>query len=121
MNDCIFCKIGNGSIPSKVLFEDDIVIAFLDVNPNSNGHTLIIPKKHYKDIDDINENTLMHILSVAKDLKNILYDKLQCDGMSLIQNNGDCQEIKHFHLHLKPYYKNTNKMTVDEVYEKIMN
>lgn len=119
MNDCIFCKIGSKEIPSKVLYEDDIVISFLDVNPDSNGHALIIPKKHYKDLDDIDEDVLAHILSEAKDIKNLLYEKLHCDGLTLIQNNGECQEIKHFHLHLKPYYKNTKKMSVDEVYNKI--
>lgn len=120
MKDCIFCRISNKDIPSKILYEDDIVISFLDVNPDTNGHTLIIPKKHYKDLDDIDEKTLSHILNVAKNIKNLLYEKLYCDGLTLIQNNGECQEIKHFHLHLKPYYKNSQKLSVDEVYKKIM-
>lgn len=118
-NKCIFCKIVNKIIPSNILYEDDIVIAFLDANPDSNGHTLIIPKKHYKDLDDIDMDTLSHILKIAKDIKNLLYEKLNCDGISLIQNNGECQEIKHFHLHLKPYYKKQIKKSIDEIYNII--
>ena len=61
----IFCKIINNEIESKKIYEDDIVISILDVNPRSNGHCLIIPKKHYKDIEDIDNNTLLHIFEVA--------------------------------------------------------
>ena len=121
MNNCIFCKIANRNIPSKILYEDDKVLVFLDVNPDTAGHTLIIPKKHYKDIDDIDDDTYMHIFKIAKKIKNLLTNKLNCDGITLIQNNGDCQEIKHYHLHLRPYYKNQVQIDLDEVYEKIMN
>lgn len=121
MNDCIFCKIANKEIPSKIIFEDDLIIAFLDVNPESNGHTLIIPKKHFKDIDDIDDSTLLKILECAKNIKKTLCKKLNCDGITLIQNNGDCQEVKHFHLHLRPYYKKKENISLDDIYKKIMN
>lgn len=121
MNECIFCKIIKKEIPSKIIFEDDLVIAFLDINPQKIGHTLIIPKNHYHDIDDIDNDVYMHIFKIAKDLKKKLIEKLNCTGMSLIQNNGDCQEVKHYHLHLIPSYEKENKLSVDEVYEKIMN
>ena len=114
--DCLFCKIVNGDIPSYKIYEDEIVYAFLDINPDSNGHTLIIPKKHYLDLDEIPSNTLTHILNVAKELKLKLESKLKCDGLTLIQNNGDIQEVKHFHLHLKPYYKNSKIKSVEEIY-----
>jgi len=117
--NCIFCKIINGEIPSYKIYEDDIVLAFLDINPDSNGHTLIIPKQHFQDIDDIDEKVLNHIMKIAKDIKNILYEKLNCDGLTLIQNNGLIQEVKHFHLHLKPYYENENKMSIEEIYNII--
>ena len=110
--DCIFCKIANGEIPSYKVYEDDNIFSFLDINPDSNGHTLIIPKKHFKDIDDIDLDTLTHILSRAKEIKKILEEKLNCDGITLIQNNGDIQEVKHFHLHLKPFYENKPSITI---------
>ena len=120
--DCIFCKIINGDVPSYTLFEDDIVKVFLDVNPMYNGHTLIIPKKHYKDLDDIDLETLSHILMIAKKIKKELEEKLNCDGIILTQNNGNIQEVKHYHLHLIPSYKETqNIVDIEEIYKKIKN
>ena len=115
-NDCLFCKIVSGSIPSYKIYEDEIVIAFLDINPDSNGHTLIIPKKHYLDMDDIPLDTLNHIFKVAKELKVKIESKLNADGLTFVQNNGDIQEVKHFHLHLKPYYKDNELKSVEEIY-----
>ena len=118
--DCLFCKIIDGSIPSYTIFEDECVKVFLDVNPISNGHTLIIPKKHYLDIDDIPNDTLMHIMDVARYIKKLLYKKLDCNGIQLIQNNGDCQEIKHYHLHLQPYYNEKQELfDVVDIFNKL--
>lgn len=118
--DCIFCKIINGEIPSYKVYEDDIVVSFLDINPMSIGHTLIIPKKHYKDLEDIDDETLNHIMKISKILKKKLEEKLNCDGLTIIQNNGDVQEVKHYHLHLKPYYNELEEMDIESVYKKIM-
>lgn len=115
--DCIFCKIINGEIPSYTIYEDEIVKCFLDINPDSNGHTLIIPKKHIKDINDMDCDTFNHIFNIAKKIKKDLESKLKIDGLTFIQNNGDIQEIKHFHLHLKPYYNKIDKKNVEEIYE----
>lgn len=104
--ECLFCKIINGDIPCYKIYEDDNVLAFLDINPDSDGHTLIIPKKHFTDLNDIDLETLTAINQASKEIKKILEDKLNCDGISLLQNNGDVQEVKHYHLHLKPYYNN---------------
>lgn len=112
----IFCKIINNEIESKKIYEDDIVISILDVNPRSNGHCLIIPKKHYKDIEDIDNNTLLHIFEVAKKISKILEKKLNCDGITFEQNNGIAQEVKHFHLHVIPRYKYEDITDIDEVY-----
>lgn len=127
--DCIFCKIVEGKIPSLKIYEDDVILAFLDINPDSNGHTLIIPKKHYKDINDIDEKTLCHIYSKAKDIMKLLKEKLNADGFSLLQNNGSVQEVKHYHLHIKPYYNNKPSIKLvkdsfliedaNEIYKKI--
>ena len=114
----IFCKIINGEIPSKTIYEDDIVLVILDVNPRSNGHSLVIPKKHYKDLMEIDNDTLVSIMNTAREMKKLLEEKLNIDGLTLIQNNGDVQEVKHFHLHLKPYYNNNQEIKeVKEVYE----
>lgn len=115
--DCIFCKIINGEIPSYKIYEDDIVIAFLDIHPDSNGHTLIIPKTHVKDIEDIPIKTLEHIIEIAKLLKKRLEEKLHIDGLTLIQNNGTIQEVKHFHLHLKPFYIENTVQDINEIYD----
>ena len=113
----IFCKIINGEIPSYKLFEDDLVLCFLDVNPDTNGHCLIIPKNHYTDINDIDLDVLKHIFDVSKQIKKLLEEKLNIDGLTYIQNNGDVQEVKHFHLHLKPYYnKSQSKKSVEDIY-----
>ena len=89
--DCIFCKIINGEIPSYKLYEDDDILVFLDINPVSNGHALIIPKKHIKDLNDMDNTTFSHILEIAKKIKKLLEDKLNVDGLTLIQNNGAVQ------------------------------
>ena len=117
--DCIFCKIASGEIPSFKIYEDDIVIAFLDINPDSDGHTLIIPKKHFNDLDDIDLETLNHINKVSKEIKTLLEKKLNCIGLSLLQNNGSAQEVKHYHLHLKPYYEGIKTMELIKYFEKI--
>ncbi len=114
--NCIFCKIINGQIPSYKIYEDDIVYAFLDINPDRAGHTLIIPKKHFQDLSDIDDITLNHIMKISKILKNKLEEKLKCDGLTIVQNNGLIQEVKHFHIHLKPYYKDNNNLQIEEVY-----
>lgn len=110
MENCIFCKIISGDVPCMKVYEDDLCLAYLDINPDSDGHTLIIPKEHYKDINDISEDVHKHIYMIAKKIMSLLNDKLSCDGFTLVQNNGDIQEVKHFHLHVKPYY-NDRKST----------
>lgn len=127
--DCIFCKIASGEIPSLKIYEDDKVFAFLDINPDSDGHTLIIPKKHFTDLDDIDLETLNHINKASKEIKKLLEKKLDCIGLSILQNNGSAQEVKHYHMHLKPYYKDIKTMELvkypenindpKEVYKKI--
>lgn len=103
--DCIFCKIVNGKIPSMKVYEDDVCLAYLDINPDSDGHTLIIPKKHYTDIYELPKEVLEHIFDVAKTMMNDLKGKLNCTGYTLMINYGSSQEVKHFHLHVKPQYE----------------
>lgn len=110
--ECLFCKIISGEIPCLKIYEDDVVLAFLDINPDADGHTLIIPKKHFTDLDDIPINILTSINIASKKIKKVLESKLNCDGVSLLQNNGDVQEIKHYHLHLKPYYNDKKSLEI---------
>jgi histidine triad (HIT) family protein len=114
--DCIFCKIINKEIPSYTLYENDYVKCFLDVNPLSNGHTLIIPKKHFKDAFDIDEEYLKEINKASKRILNLLNDKLKPVGFRLIQNNGNLQEVKHYHLHIIPNYIKNDKKSVEEMF-----
>jgi len=105
--NCIFCKIMNGEIPSYTIYEDDIVKVFLDVNPEVNGHTLIVPKKHQENILEIDENFITHALKLTRDhLYPLLKEKLNCEGLTIEENNFYGQDVKHFHIHLIPRYKN---------------
>jgi histidine triad (HIT) family protein len=117
--DCVFCKIINGEIPSYKVYEDDIVVAFLDINPFSTGHTLIVPKVHTLDLETIDDETLNHIMMVARKIAKDITRKLDAPGYTLIQNNGFVEEVKHFHLHVIPKYKKDKKMDIKDVYEKI--
>ena len=122
MDNCIFCKIVKGEIPSKKIYDDDNNIAFLDINPNVDGHTLIIPKKHYEDFTKLDNESILEMYSLGKKLTSSLMKKLNAKAMTFTMNYGDSQEVKHVHLHLLPDFriKDKNK-TVDEVYEIIGN
>ena len=117
--DCNFCKIINNDISSYKIYENDMVLCFLDINPLSSGHTLIIPKKHFKDISDIDSEYLSSINDATKYVYNLLMSKLGPDGIRIVQNNGICQEIKHYHVHLIPVYNDMLDMDIEDVYNKI--
>ncbi|OGZ68772.1 MAG: hypothetical protein A3D44_02130 [Candidatus Staskawiczbacteria bacterium RIFCSPHIGHO2_02_FULL_42_22] len=105
--DCIFCKIVSGEIDSAKVFEDEHVLAFLDVNPNTRGHCLVIPKIHVEDIFDISEDVLQKVIVVGRALAIKMKDALNADGVHLSNNNGihAGQIVHHFHLHVIPRYK----------------
>ena len=106
MNDCLFCKIIKKEIPSEIIYEDSDVFVFLDINPTTNGDTLIVPKKHYLDMFDTPKEVLDHINDVMQKLYPIYKEKLKCDGLTLTTNKDYAQEIKHFHIHFIPRYTN---------------
>lgn len=118
----IFCRIINGEIPSYKIYEDEIVMVIMDVNPRSDGHCLVIPKEHYQDLYDINDDILNHIMLIGKKISILLSEKLGCDGITLEENNGCVQEVKHFHLHLIPRYndKNVVQKDIKKVFHKIV-
>ena len=111
-DDCIFCKIVNGEIPSKTVYEDDVFRAILDLGPASKGHTLLIPKEHASNLYELPDETAGKTLILAKKLAIRMTEKLQCDGFNLVQNNGEVagQTVNHFHFHLIPRYLNDNQV-----------
>lgn len=115
--DCIFCKIIKGDIPSYTIYENDYIKCFLDVNPISKGHVLIIPKKHFKDAFDIEEKYLIEINKASKEVLNLLKEKLNPNGFKLVQNNGNIQEVKHYHLHIIPNYNKNDKVDIKKVFD----
>lgn len=106
--DCIFCRIANGEIPSRTLYEDDEFRVILDLGPATKGHSLILPKEHAADLYELPEETAAAAIKLAKRMAVTLRDKLRCDGLNLVQNNGETagQTVMHFHLHLIPRYRN---------------
>ena len=127
--DCIFCKIINGEIPSYTIYENDNVKAFLDISPVSNGHTLIIPKKHIENIYDADIKDLKNIELASKVVGKLLKEKLGYNGITRMQNNEYGQDVKHYHMHLIPRYQGdklnvnfdkSNIKEAKETYEKII-
>ena len=107
MKDCIFCKIVNNELPSKTIYEDDSIKVIMNINPNTNGHLLVIPKKHYINLLDLDEDVLSHSIKIIKEvIYPKLKEKLNAEGLTIAQNNELGQEIKHFHIHLMPRYEN---------------
>lgn len=108
MDNCIFCKIAKGEIPSATIYEDEMVRMILDINPASKGHALILPKQHYANVYEIDEDTLTHIIKIAKRAGTQMQTALNCDGLNILQNNGEAagQTVFHFHMHVIPRYEN---------------
>ncbi len=113
-DNCIFCKIANGEIPSGTLYEDDAFRVILDLSPVTRGHALILPKSHYKNLYEIDDNTAAKVLPLAKKMAAVMTDKLGCDGFNVVQNNNEVagQTVFHFHVHLIPRYKDDNQNLV---------
>ena len=107
MNDCIFCKIAAGEIPSATIYEDDDFRVILDLGPATKGHALILPKKHYADITEIPEDLLSRAAVLAKKIVTFMMKALPCDGYNVVQNNGEAagQTVFHFHMHIIPRYE----------------
>ena len=108
--DCIFCKIAGGDIPSSTVYEDEQFRVLLDLSPATKGHALILPKQHYANIFEIDENILRDLIVLAKKVASAMKETLNCDGVNIVQNNGEVagQTVFHFHMHMIPRYKNDN-------------
>jgi len=105
-NNCIFCAIAEGEIPSFKVYEDELVLAYLDINPFTKGHTLVIPKAHSEGLLDTDDATLATIIARVKKVAAHLKAALPCDGFNILQNNGEAagQTVKHVHFHIVPRY-----------------
>ena len=106
-NDCIFCKIAAGEIPSATLYEDEDFRVILDLGPASKGHALILPKEHFRNLYDIDEEVAAKAMVLAKKMVKKMTDVLGCDGYNIVQNNEEVagQTVFHFHMHLIPRYE----------------
>lgn len=104
--DCIFCKIANGEIPSATVYEDDDFRVILDIAPAAKGHALILPKNHYSDLWELGEQEAGKVLLLAAKISAAQKKALGCDGINVMQNNGTAagQTVFHFHMHLIPRY-----------------
>ena len=111
MENCIFCKIANGEIPSATLYEDEDFRVILDLGPASKGHALILPKAHAANIYELPDETAGKAMILAKHMAAKMTDALKCDGFNIVQNNGEIagQTVFHFHMHLIPRYEGDNQ------------
>lgn len=134
MEQCIFCKIAAGEIPSSTVYEDDYFKAILDLSPATKGHTIIIPKKHMKDITELEEEYASRILAVAAKIGMAMKNGLGCTGFNVVQNNGESagQTVMHYHMHVIPRYDGGEEIVTwpqhettdkdrDEIAKKIKN
>ncbi|MCP1102450.1 histidine triad (HIT) family protein [Aequitasia blattaphilus] len=105
--NCIFCKLANGEIPTATLYEDEDFRVILDASPASKGHALIIPKNHYRNLFDLDDSISKKVMPLAKKMVNQLKTILGCDGYNIVQNNEAPagQTVFHFHMHLIPRYE----------------
>ena len=113
-NNCIFCKVANGEIPSRTLYEDEDFRVIMDLAPATKGHSLILPKEHYKNIYEIADDTAAKVLPLAKKMAALMTEKLGADGFNIVQNNNEVagQTVFHFHVHLIPRYNDDNQSLV---------
>ena len=107
MENCIFCKIIAGEIPSATVYEDDDVKAILDVNPAARGHVIVLPKKHASDVFSIPDEDLSKAICVAKKIAIAVKEAYKCDGVNILQNNGEAagQTVFHLHIHVIPRFE----------------
>ncbi len=109
--DCIFCKLANGDIPTNSIYSDEDFNVILDMGPATRGHALILPKEHADNLYELSDELAGKAMILAKKLAKHMKEKLNCDGLNVVQNNGEAagQTVMHYHLHLIPRYQNDNQ------------
>jgi len=111
-DDCIFCKMANGGIPSATVYEDEAFRVILDIAPAAKGHALILPKEHYDNLWELGKEESEKVMEIAAKVSKAQKKALGCDGVNILQNNGVAagQTVFHFHMHLIPRYEDDNVM-----------
>ncbi len=111
-DDCIFCKLANGIFPTNSIYEDEDFNVILDIEPATKGHALILPKNHADNLFELPDETAAKAIILAKKMGGVLKEKLGCDGLNIVQNNGEVagQTVMHFHFHLIPRYEKNAKV-----------
>lgn len=127
--DCIFCKIINDEIPSRIVYEDDICLGIMDAFPTNEGHVLLLTKEHVPSLDQCDDEVVAHLAKVTKLISNVIKEAINPDGVTILENSGLLQEINHTHIHLIPTYENQrgisfeitgNTERIDVEYQKIL-
>lgn len=112
---CIFCDIVEGKIPSTKIYEDELVLAFLDISQVTKGHTLVIPKKHYDNFLECDEKTLQHLIKITQKLAKQISNNLDCKGINILSNVNEIagQSVNHFHMHIIPRYSESDAIEIN--------
>lgn len=112
--NCIFCKIANGEIPSVTLYEDDDFRVIFDLNPATEGHALILPKEHFADLTELPEHYAARVMPLAGKIGSAMKAGLGAQGFNVVQNNGEAagQTVRHFHTHIIPRYGREDEMVL---------
>ena len=103
MNECLFCNKEN--IVTDIVYEDELVMAFMDMDPINEGHVLVVPKSHYLDVDEIPNEVLAHLMIISKKIVHAIKEIYEPDGYSIMQNGGEFNDVGHYHLHIFPRYQ----------------
>lgn len=113
-NNCIFCKLANGDIPTNSIYEDDDFKVILDADPATKGHALILPKNHFANLLEADDDVLAKALPIAKRIANRMKEQLNCAGVNIVQNNGEAagQTVNHLHIHVIPRYEDDPDKTI---------
>lgn len=106
MQSCLFCNIIQKQEPSYMVYENEYVSCFLDKYPINLGHILVVPKKHYEELSDVDEKSLTEVILASQKIARVLQSILQTDGITMMQNNGVFKDIGHYHMHIIPRYVN---------------
>lgn len=125
MKTCVFCQIIKGKIPAQIVYQNDKVLAFLDNQPKTAGHTLVVPKKHFVNIFDIPEDMLAEVVGVTQKIAQKINQNLQPQGLNICQNNGAVagQSVDHLHFHIIPRYQHSPKIeknNLPAIYKKLV-
>ena len=105
MDSCIFCKVISKVEDAYIIYENDYVCCFLDKYPINKGHILVVPKKHYQEFTEVDQNSLAEVMYAAQLISKILEKSLNTDGITVMQNNGIFKDVEHYHMHIIPRFK----------------